>query len=262
MTLILEERRGPVLILRLNRPEVRNAMSGPLTAALSRALDGAGADPEVRGVVITGEGRAFCAGLDVEELRAMSSRTPDEHRADAAAFADLLQKLYLFPKPTFAAVGGHAVGAGAGLVCACDFAVQDAQAKIGFSEVKIGFVAAVVAVFLMRQLPEKHARDLLLSARLVGAEEAARIGLVNEAAPAGQALARALALAETVMANAPMSLRVTKQMLTEAPHQSLQEGLKQAAELNALGRGSESLKEGVTAFLEKRAPDWSRVAER
>ncbi|WP_291424967.1 enoyl-CoA hydratase-related protein [Deinococcus sp.] len=262
MTLILEERRGHLLVLRLNRPEVRNAMSGPLTAALSEALDRAEADPAVHGVVITGEGSAFCAGLDVDELKAMASRSHEQHLADATAFADILHKLYLFPKPTFAAVNGHAIGAGAGLICACDFAVQDARARVGFTEVKIGFVAAVVAVFLTRQLAEKHARDLLLSGRLLGAEAAAQIGLITQAAPEGEALAHTLELAETVTANAPMSLRVTKQMLTEAPHLDLTDGLREAARLNALGRGSESLKEGVTAFLEKRSPDWNSVAER
>lgn len=262
MPLVEMQDRGHVRILKLNRPEVRNAMSAPMLAELMDALDAAEADPGVRGVVFTGEGSAFCGGLDVEELKAMSSRSPEQHRADAAAFANLLQRIYLYPKPTFAAVNGHAVGAGAGLVCASDFAVQDAKARVGFSEAKIGFVAAVVAVFVMRQLPEKHARDLLLSARLVGADEAARMGLVNEAVAPGQSLARTLELAEAVTANAPMSLRVTKQMLAAAPHQSLQDGLLQAAELNAAARGSESLKEGVTAFLEKRPADWNAVKER
>ena len=262
MAFIEVEDRGHLRILKLNRPEVRNAMSAPMLAELMAALDAAEADRDVRGVVLTGEGAAFCGGLDVEELKAMSTRLPEQHRADAAAFANMLQRIYLFPKPTFAAVNGHAVGAGAGMICACDFAVQDAKAKVGFTEAKIGFVAAVVAVFVMRQLPEKHARDLLLTARLVGAEEAARMGLVTEAVAEGQALTRALELAEAVTSNAPMSLRVTKQMLAEAPHQSLQDGLKQAAEWNAVARGSASLKEGVAAFLEKRSPDWNAVEER
>ncbi|RJF68930.1 enoyl-CoA hydratase/isomerase family protein [Deinococcus cavernae] len=262
MNLVLTENRAHLRILKLNRPEVRNAMSGPMMAELMAALDAAEADRDVRGVIFTGEGSAFCGGLDVEELKAMAARSPEQHRADATAFANMLERIYLFPKPTFAAVNGHAVGAGAGMVCAADFAVQDTKAKVGFTEAKIGFVAAVVAVFVMRQLPEKHARDLLLSARLLGAEEAARMGLVNEAAGEGQALARAIELAEAVTANAPMSLRVTKQMLADAPHQSLQEGLKQAAELNAAARASESLKEGVASFLEKRAADWNAVAER
>lgn len=261
MALVETEKRGHLLLLKLNRPEVRNAMSAPMQAELLVALDEAEADRGVRGVMVTGEGSAFCGGLDVEELRAMSSRSPAQHQADAAAFANLLERLYLFPKPTFAAVNGHAVGAGAGIVCACDFAVQEARARIGFTEAKIGFVAAVVAVFVMRQLPEKHARDLLLSARLVSAEEAARMGLVNEAVSEGQALTRALELAEAVTANAPMSLRVTKEMLAHAPHQSLQEGLKQAAALNAAARRSASLREGVSAFLEKRSPDWTSVPD-
>lgn len=262
MALVEIENRGHLRILKLNRPDVRNAMSAPMMAELMSALDAAETARDVRGVIFTGEGSAFCSGLDVEELKAMSTRSSEQHRADASAFADMLQRIYLFPKPTFAAVNGHAVGAGAGIVCASDFTVQDAKAKVGFTEAKIGFVAAVVAVFVMRQLPEKYARDLLLSARLVGAEEAARMGLVTEAVAEGQALSRTLELAEAVTSNAPMSLRVTKQMLAEAPHQSLPDGLKQAAELNAVARSSESLKEGVASFLEKRAADWNRVEER
>ncbi|SEJ49519.1 methylglutaconyl-CoA hydratase [Deinococcus reticulitermitis] len=250
------EQRGSLLVLTLSRPEVRNALSTPLIGELRAALEVARADPAVRGVVLTGDGAAFCGGLDVEELRAMAERRPEEHRADADAFRTLLETLYLFPKPTFAAVNGHAVAAGAGLVCACDFAVMEGRAKIGFTEAKIGFVAALVAVFLTRQIAEKHARDLLLSARLIGGEEAARIGLVTEVCPEGQALSRALALAQSVIANAPLSLAVTKAMLARAPHLSVEDGLREAAALNARARASASLREGVSAFLEKRSPDW------
>lgn len=261
MSLIEAENDGHLRILRLNRPEVRNAMSAGMQAALMAELDAAQQDQGVRGVVLTGAGTAFCGGLDIDELKAMSSRTEEQHRADALAFAGLLERIYLFPKPTFAAINGHAVGAGAGIVCATDLAVQDARARLGFTEAKIGFVAAVVAVFVMRQLPEKHARDLLLSARLVGADEAARMGLVNEVVGEGQALARTLELAAAVTANAPRSLRVTKEMLAQAPHQSLGEGLRQAAELNALARCSASLREGTAAFLEKRPPSWEKTGE-
>lgn len=260
--LIQVEDRGSLRLLTLNRPETRNAMSASMQAELRTALDEAEAERRVRGVILTGAGSAFCGGLDVEELKAMSSRSPEQHQADANAFAGLLERLYLFPKPTFAAVNGHAVGAGAGMVCACDFAVQEAKARVGFTEAKIGFVAAVVAVFAMRQLPEKYARDLLLSARLVSAQESARMGLVTEAVAEGEALTRALELAQAVTANAPMSLRVTKQMLADAPHLRLQDALRQAAELNAQARSSASLREGISAFLEKRTPDWESVEER
>lgn len=254
--MLRQERRGTLLVLTLSRPEVRNALSTPLIGALSAALEEARTDPGVRGALLTGEGAAFCGGLDVEELRAMADRRPEEHQADAEMFRALLETLYLFPKPTFAAVNGHAVAAGAGLVCACDFAVMDPRAKIGFTEAKIGFVAALVAVFLTRQIAEKHARDLLLSARLIGGEEAARIGLVTEVCGEGEALERTLALAESVTANAPLSLAVTKQMLARAPHLSVEDGLRAAAALNARARASASLREGVSAFLEKRSPDW------
>lgn len=259
---VTAQRLGQTLILTLSRPAARNAMNAAMIGDLQAALDHAQADPEVRALVITGQGESFCAGLDIEELKAMSGRSGEQHLADAQAFAALLERLYLFPLPTFAAINGHAVGAGAALLCACDFAVQDERAKVGFTEVKIGFVAALVAVFLVRQLSEKHARDLLLSARLVGANEAAQMGLITQVAPANEALKLALTLAEGVSRNAPRSLRLTKQMLSQAQHLSLGDALGQAAALNAQGRSSQSLKEGVTAFLEKRAPDWDKVDER
>lgn len=256
-----QDRQGDLLILTLDRPAVRNALNTPLIRALHAALDAAAEDRAVRGVVLTGAGAAFCGGLDIEELQAMSTQPPERHRADAQAFGALLERLYLLPKPTFAAVNGHAVAAGAGLVAACDHAVMDARARLGYTEAKIGFVAALVAVFLMRQIPEKHARDLLLSGRLVTAADAARMGLVNEAAPEGESLTRTLAIAAQVTANAPYSLRQTKAMLADAPTLSVQEGLRRATDLNAAARASASLKEGVTAFLEKRPPDWAALQE-
>ena len=184
--------RGVVRVLTLNRPQVRNAMSLDLMRELTAALTAARTDAAVRVVVLTGAGAAFCAGLDLEELKAMSARSSEEHRADSEVFRTLLDTLYTFPKPTVAAVNGHAVGGGAGLAAACDLTVMAQGARMGFTEARIGFVAALVSVFLVRLLPEKHARDLLLTGRLLHADEAARMGLVNEVTPEGKALSRAL----------------------------------------------------------------------
>jgi methylglutaconyl-CoA hydratase len=253
---ILTERRGAVRILTLHRPEVRNALSSGLRSCLATELARAADDAEIRAVVLTGAGDAFCAGLDLGELEAMAEQSAEANRADSRALADLLLQLATLPKPVIAAVNGPAVAGGAGLVTACDLAVMDQGARIGYTEARIGFVPALVSLFLVRQVGEKHARDLLLSARLAGADEALAMGLVNEVCPAGTALDAAVERARRLGANAPGSLAMTKALLASAATLSLEDGLRYAVELNALARQSDELREGVRAFLEKRDPVW------
>lgn len=253
---ILTDQKGRVRILTLNRPEVRNALGGELRTALAGALDAAAEDEATRAVVLTGAGKAFCAGLDLRELERLATRGAEDNRADSRALADLLLRVATLPKPVVAAVNGPAVAGGAGLVAACDLAVIDREARMGFSEARIGFVAALVSVFLVRQVGEKHARDLLLGARLVTAEEAATYGLVNEVVSPGEALASAVRRAQDLARNAPGSLALTKALLTRVPSMSLEDGLRHAVEVNASARESDELREGVRAFLEKREPRW------
>lgn len=256
MPLILTDRHGPVRILTLNRPDVRNALSTDLRRALESELARADAEQDVRAVVLTGAGDAFCAGLDLRELETIADRSAAENRSDSRAFADLLLRMVTLSKPLVAAVNGPAVAGGAGLVTACDLAVMDREARIGYSEARIGFVAAVVSVLLVRQIGEKHARDLLLSARLVSAEEAVAMGLVNDVVAPGQALASAVDRAAALARNAPSSLAMTKTLLASVPSLGLEDGLRFAVELNALARAGDDLREGVRAFLEKRLPSW------
>jgi methylglutaconyl-CoA hydratase len=258
MSLVPSEDRGAVRVLRLNRPEVRNALSADLQEALLGALETARDDTNVRALVLTGAGKAFCAGLDLAGLRAISQSSAEENRRDSSRFARLLETLYTFPKPVVAAVNGHAVAGGAGLASACDLVVMSEEAKLGYTEVKIGFVPAVVAVLLLRQTGEKRARDLLLTGRLVLALEAQAMGLVNEVAPADEVLGRALALADMVAANSPTSLDLTKTLLSALPGMGFFDALRYAVDLNALARGTADLQEGVSAFLEKRQPSWKR----
>ena len=253
---ILTDQQGGVRILTLNRPEVRNALSTELRGALARALSAAAEDADTRAVVLTGAGEAFCAGLDLRELEGLASRSAEENRADSQGLADLLHQLATLPKPVVAAVNGPAVAGGAGLVTACDLAVIDRHARMGYTEARIGFVAALVSVFLVRQVGEKRARDLLLSARLVTADEAVAMGLVNEVATPGQALAAAIDRARGLARNAPGSLAMTKALLAGVPSMSLEDGLRYAVEVNALAREREELREGIRAFLEKREPHW------
>jgi len=250
------QHEGNVLLVTLARPEQRNALSKALRAELAAALEEAKHDAAVRALVITGAGTAFCAGLDLSELEGTLTMDEAAHLADSEALAELFLSLLAFPKPLVAAVNGPAVAGGAGLVSACDLAIMAESARIGYTEARIGFVAALVGVMLMRQVGEKHARDLLLSARLVSAGEAHRMGLVNEVAADDRVLESALARAAALARNAPGSLALTKRLLLEAGGMRLAEAMRRAVELNVSARVGDELAEGVRAFLEKREPAW------
>ena len=257
MSILLTEDQNAIRVLTLHRPDVRNALNADLISSLLEALDQAEQE-EVRALVLTGTGKAFCAGLDLADLKAISTRSTEENRQDSAHLGALLKRIYTFPKPVIAALNGHAVAGGAGLASVCDLVVMSESAKIGYTEARIGFVAALVGVFLVRQVGEKAARDLLLSARLVQASEAKEMGLVNEVCAEEEVMERALARANELASNAPTSLAMTKQLLAAVPSMGLDEGLRYAVEVNALARTTDDLKEGVSAFLEKREPRWKR----
>ncbi len=248
--------RGSVRVLTLDRPQVKNALSVALRSELLAALAAARSDDGVRVIVITGAGDAFCAGLDLRELEETVTLSPAEHREDTTALANLLLAIVRCPKPVVAAVNGPAVAGGAGIVTACDVAFAAPEARFGYTEARIGFVAALVSVLLLRQVGEKHARELLLGAHLIGAERAAAIGLVNEVVADGPVLDAAVAFAERMAGNAPGSLAATKRLLAELPGLSLAEGMTVAVEANVATRSGDEIKEGVRAFLEKRRAAW------
>src|SRR5207245_4617672 len=193
----------------LNRPEKRNAISFELISDLMRALDGV-ARSSARVLIITGAGKAFCSGMDLENLKALIGRSPEQNLEDSRTMVGLFRSLYEFPKPTIAAVNGAAIAGGTGLALLCDFTLAVPEAKFGYTEVRIGFVPAIVSTFLLRQVGEKIARDLLLTGRLFDAAEALRIGLINEIVAAEGLMNRARQLATQLMENSPVSLLYTK----------------------------------------------------
>ena len=245
-----------MFVVTLARPEHRNALSRALREELAATLGAAMTDPAVRALVLTGAGSAFCAGLDLAELEATLSMDEAAHRADSEALAELFLALMSAPKPVVAAVNGPAVAGGAGLVSACDLAVMGRGARIGYTEARIGFVAALVGALLLRQVGEKHARDLLLSARLVGADEALGMGLVNEVVDDDRVLEAACGRALALARNAPGSLALTKRLFLTAGGLPLPEALERAVDLNVAARTGPELAEGVRAFLERREPGW------
>src|SRR5580658_9824178 len=184
----------------LNRPERRNAMTPEMQVELIAAMEEAAAG-DCRVVVFAGAGEGFCAGLDLSALQGMNDKSAAEHTADAERVARLFRTLYELPKPTIAAVHGAAIAGGTGLATICDFTLAVPAAKFGFTEVRIGFVPALVSAFLALQIGDKRSRDLLLTGRLFDAAEAYRLGLVNEVVAPEDLAARVQALATLLAAN-------------------------------------------------------------
>src|SRR5580692_1358713 len=178
----------------LNRPDKRNAVSYELIDDLIRALEEV-KNSSARILILTGAGKAFCSGMDLDNLKALIGRTSEQNIDDSRTMASLFRSLYEFPKPTIAAVNGAAIAGGAGLALLCDFTLAVPEAKFGYTEVRIGFVPAIVSTFLLRQVGEKVARDLLLTGRIFDAQEAVTIGLINEIVSPEKLLARTYELA-------------------------------------------------------------------
>ena len=245
-----------IATITLNRPEKRNAISYDLIDDLLGALDEV-EKSDARVLILTGAGKAFCSGMDLENLKTLIGRTQEQSTRDSETMARLFRSLYDFPKPTIAAVNGPAIAGGCGLATLCDFTLAVPEAKFGYTEVRIGFVPAIDSTFLLRQVGEKHARDLLLTGRIFGADEAHRIGLINEIVSLEKLMDRARELAAQLMENSPISLGYTKRLLSEHAKRELDAQIQSAVRENAAVRGTQDFREGVTSFLEKRKPKWS-----
>ena len=246
---------GAVRTITLNRPERRNAMTPEMQAELLAAMDEA-ATSSCRVVVFAGAGEAFCSGLDLSALQGMNDKSAEEHRVDAARIAKLFRSLYELPKPTIAVVHGAAIAGGTGVATLCDFTLAVPAAKFGYTEVRIGFVPALVSAFLALQVGDKRARDLLLTGRLFDATDAHRLGLVSEVV-AGEALQSRVATPAAVLAaNSPSSLEATKRLLAAQNKEWLDAAIAAAMDANATARETADFREGVASFLEKRKPVW------
>jgi len=240
----------------LNRPDKRNAISYELIEDLLAALDEVAKSPALV-LMLTGAGKAFCSGMDLDNLKALTGRSPEQSLTDSETMARLFRSLYDFSKPTIAAVNGFAIAGGCGLATLCDFTLAVPDAKFGYTEVRIGFVPAIVSTFLLRQIGGKHARDLLLTGRIIGADEAYRIGLINEIVAPERLLDRARELATQLMENSPASLTCTKRLLSDHARRELDIQIQSAVHENAAIRATHDFREGISSFLEKRKPRWS-----
>jgi len=245
-----------IVTLTLARPEKRNALSIQLLNELIAAFDEIENSDAVV-VVLTGAGKAFCAGMDLDELKGLAGKSHDQNLEDSRRMAQVFRRLYEFPKPTIAAVNGAAIAGGTGLATMCDFTVAVPEAKFGYTEVRIGFVPAIVSSILVWQVGHKVARDLLLTGRLFDAAEGHQLGLVNEVVEPQQLMARARQLAETLIENSPASLKMAKKLINGYIAAQLDAQIERAVQENAAIRQTPDFREGVSSFLEKRKPHWS-----
>ncbi len=250
----------------LNRPEKRNALTPQLMDDLTHALEAAADNARCRVVILTGAGSAFCAGLDLEHLRAMlpggdpnetkAAQELRDYQADAGRIANLLRTIYCLPQPTIAAVNGPAIAGGMGVATLCDFTLAVPEAKFGYTEVRIGFIPAIVSAYLRTQVGDKRSRDLLLTGRLIDAAEAERLGLVTRVVPEPELMGEARALAERLLRNSAAAMEATKGLLGKFSDRYLRDDIEAAILASVRARTSEDFREGVSAFLEKREPRW------
>ena len=253
----LVERRGHVLIVTMNRPAARNALSGPMMELMRQAWDTVDGDPGIRVCVLTGAGGAFCAGAD---LKAMTSSHPGDRfqggDLDVSVIEPLLKGRRL-TKPLIAAVEGPAVAGGTEILQACDIRVAGASARFGVSEARWGlFPLGGSAVRLPRQIPYTVAADLLLTGRHITAAEALSIGLIGHVVPDGQALEAALEIAAVIAANGPVAVRAILRVIRETEGMAENEAFALEAKVGMAVFASEDAKEGPRAFAEKRRPQF------
>jgi methylglutaconyl-CoA hydratase len=247
---------GAIATITLNRPDKRNAISTQMIDDLFAAL----VEIEscaTRVAIITGAGKAFCSGMDLDSLRGLAQQTPAQNLEDSQRMARMFRRIWTFPKPLIAAVNGAAMAGGCGIATLCDFTLAVPEAKFGYTEVRIGFIPAIVSVFLVRQIGEKRARDLLLTGRTFGAEEARQIGLVNQIVEPQKLMETARGLATSILDSSPTSISRTKRLITDTVAAEIDRALEKAVIENAGIRATTDFREGLSSFLEKRPPKWS-----
>ncbi len=254
--LALYEPRPPAIIISMNRPDKRNALSRDLIQALIAAFQKAGDDPAVRCVILTGAGQAFCAGMDLAELaQSLDQENQSNVWEDAQRLAKLYDLIYTLPKPTIAAVNGSALAGGAGLVTVCDLALAIPEAKFGYPEVRRGLVAAMVMPHLLRHVGERTARYLLLSGEVVDAVEALQTGFINKVVAKDQLLNQAFSWAQSIAEGGPEALGTTKKLLRDFSRQAL--SIEETAKASAAPRLSDECREGLRAFFDKKPAPWT-----
>lgn len=241
-----------VATITLNRPEARNALSPLMVDELADAVAWADADGRVRAVLLRGAGKDFCAGADLKALAELMDADVETQLADADALGDLFLILRRVAAPVVAAVRGHAVAGGCGLASACDIVLAAADARFGYPEVTIGFLPAMVIAMLRRAVGEKRAFELVVTGRIIGADEAASYGLVQHVFPAAEFEDRVGEFVAELAGRSPTAMALSKRLIYESERHSFEAAIRAGAEVNALARLTEDYRRGVRDFLESR----------
>lgn len=250
-------RDGHVLHLRLNRPEVRNAFDGRVVRELAQAVRAAEGDAAVRVVLLSGEGRSFCAGADLGWMGEQAALSAEDNERGAAEMARLFLTIAHCAKPVVAKVHGHALGGGTGLVAAADIAIAARDTRFGLTEVKLGIVPAVISPFVLQKIGVRHARALFLTGERFDAVEAERIGLIRRAVPAAELDAAVQAVLDQLASSGPRAMGNAKELIRAVAGLSLEDAVPVTARWIAELRATPEAREGMAAFLEKRPPSWN-----
>ena len=251
MSALLSSLDSGVLSLTLNRPDKRNALNAELIEALHQALERADLDAGVRVVLLRGAGKDFCAGADLDELLASADQTVSENERAALRLGSVFERMRALPKPVLAMIQGRALAGGAGLATACDLVLAGAEAQIGYPEIQRGFVPAMVMALLRRATGEKVALDLVLTGRVLSAEEAERAGLVSRICPDGELETSALQLASQLAGSSGTAIALTKQLFYQMDGLSLNEGIARGAQVNAVARQTPDFRDAIARFLKR-----------
>jgi methylglutaconyl-CoA hydratase len=248
---------GRIGYLTLKRPDKKNALNGQMVNEIHQGLDHFEKDNAVKVLVIRAAGDVFCSGADLEYLEQMRDFSYEENLEDSHLLRSLFEKIYRFPKVVIAQVQGAAIAGGCGLANVCDFVFATDDSKFGFPEVKIGFLPALVMVFLKEKIGTAKARQLLLTGDMINAEEALKMGMVFRVVEKEALEGEVETFAQKLIhENSGESLAAIKKMLALLPGKSLDEGLRYAAEMNARARNTDDCKKGIAAFLNKQKIQW------
>ena len=250
MALITIEREEGIATIAMNRPDKRNALSPELVADLATAVSELGADDTVKVIILKGNGPAFCAGADLAYLQQISENSAQENVQDSTTLMRMMQGIVECPKPVIAMVHGPAIAGGCGLATVCDVIIAGRDnAVFGYSEVKIGFIPAIVMVYLLRKVGDTQARRLILTAKNISPQEAQDIGLVSYVVDDDQLEHETMELARLITRNSSSAMAMSKEMLNALHGMSLDAGLRYAASMNALARQTDDCKAGIQTFL-------------
>lgn len=256
---LLFEVENKVLHITLNRPEKRNALNELMVKELRDIFLYFKDNNDIIGVSVTGSGESFCAGADLSYLQSLIDKSYEENLKDSINLKEMYWTIYNFPKPTVGLINGPAVAGGCGLMTVLDIVIASKNAIFGYPEVKIGFVASIVSVFLLQTIGLAQTRKMLFTGEIIDAVEAEKRGLIHQIVEEGELATVSNEIFSQIRKNSPQAIRQTKKLLHNHQGGMLEEMLEQACQFNAESRQTSDFKEGLQSFLEKRKPNWDNI---